>query len=390
MTQIILAVNQEEIKEPYVFSDGTKVYSLEEAMYYTYKNWKEIDFFTEKFALWVEHVLKQEKILEKLKEIQNMKDYGEKIQSFLTIIPYFDPLKLAAKVSEIDMWAKENEFNINKKTADTIVFSKPKKANEIYEKLLENKPAAEILNNLAVSYMEQSMYEEAEETFEKACAADPNNQEIILNYVKALLNTDNTPKAFRYLSKGESLGINSEIYYLYGLLALKTKNSTQAIDYFKKALELNQKDEYYFQLGKAYSAKRKYNDALEAIAQAGKTKEYFLNLSEVLALSKDFPKAIQVLESALEAGFVDTDILTYLASCHRQNYDLDKAVICVNKALELEPGNKPALLEDAKIKKSQGKLRDYQKIMDNILTEAKESYRANFIKKNFRHTSEEL
>ena len=57
------------------------------------------------------------------------------------------------------------------------------------------------------------------------------------------------------------------------------------------------------------------------------------------------------------------------------DYDLNMAEKAILKALGIDSESKEVNLEYAKIKKAQGKLRDYQVILDKILNSFKKEYR---------------
>lgn len=381
MASIILCQTQKDVILPYTFKkSGVNVYSLEEALYYTKKNWKESDFTRVSFIDWVNLTLGLHEISQKLETITKLETYTKRLLAFLTIIPYFDQLQLVSIKTEAELWEAENSYTLLKEEADYYAENIPKKAISIYEKVLTQGEDANIYNNIAISYMKLKMYTEAVNNFKRAYSLNKSSIEIILNYSLALIETGQIEKAYKYIKKAESFGENSDVYYLYGKICYLNKNINQGIDCLNKALSISQNNDYYYLLTKIYISARRYNEALETIKQVkDKDSIYYIKLAEVCALSKDFPGAITSIETAHNNGYKNAASLTALASYYRQNYDLNAASSTIKTALLLE-NNKLALLEDAKIKKSQGKLRDYQKIMENILKESKENYRNKIFK----------
>jgi tetratricopeptide (TPR) repeat protein len=382
MASIVVCLTQHEITTPYIFKKtGVKVYSLEEALYYTYKNWQQQDFVSPAFTRWVEGILRLPDITKKLKEAIALENYSERLFAFLSITPYLDPIALATVRTEVELWQKDNISNHIKEEGDMHINESPELAIELYKKALDKGDNALAYNNLAISYMNMNMHTEALETFGKAYKADKENIDIMLNYSIALIDVGNIIKATTYIEKAEKLNKdNSYVHFLYGKLHYANKNANKSIESLKKAIKLEKqlgiKADYHYALARAFIVTRRYNEAIETIEQiAQKDETYYLKLSETYALSEDYPRAIREMLKVFELGAENVNTLTTLASYHRLNYDLTAAKATIEKALHLEKNNQLAIMEDAKIKKANGKLRDYQKIMENILTEAKENYR---------------
>ncbi|MCL1996660.1 MAG: hypothetical protein FWG63_10685 [Defluviitaleaceae bacterium] len=376
MASILLSLNQTPISTPYTFAKShTKIYSLEEALFYTYANWQERDFTTPAFIAWVDTILGLSDISSKLQELNKVDSYTQKLMTFLSITPYFDSQKLAAIKAEVESWEEKSSVVLLKEEADTQVLVAPKKATELYSRAVAQGGDAATYNNMAISYMNRNMYKEAAQAFGNAYSLDKNNLDIILNYSLALIEMGEIEQAFRYIRRAESFGESAYVYFLYAKICHANKNIKQAVEYLNQALDMEKNCEYYYYLAKVYALDNRHADALETINKVqGKDQKYYIKLAELFALGEDYPKAIQAMEDAHRNGTKTAATLATLASYQRQNNDLTVAQTTIEEALKLEQ-NKFAMLEDAKIKKSQGKLRDYQKIMENILREAKENYR---------------
>jgi cytochrome c-type biogenesis protein CcmH/NrfG len=97
--------------------------------------------------------------------------------------------------------------------------------------------------------------------------------------------------------------------------------------------------------------------------------------SEIYELCDNVPAAIKNLERALLTEKSDINMWIKMAELFRKNYNLPRASIAVTNALALDGGNLNALLECARLRKAQGKLKEYRTILDQLLNELKERNR---------------
>ena len=382
MASIIMCLTQQEVKKPYTFKKtGVNVYSLEEALYYTYTNWQQNDFVSPAFERWVEGVLRLPDIATKIKEAVSLEDYSQRLFAFLSVTPYIDPTKIDKMKPSVQEWEQNNTGAHLKEEGDMHLNDSPALATELYKKALAKEEDPQTYNNLAISYMYTNMYDKALEAFYKAYNLDKDNLDILFNYSLSLVETGDADLAFKYIRKAKSINKeNSYVYFLYGKAYYKTRNINKAIENYEKAIGMEdsiaEKSEYSYALAKAYMTARRYSEAKETIEQIKeKDYTYYTSLAEISERSEDYPGAIKAMQKVLELGYKNPNTLAKLASYHRQNYDLDSAKSAIDTALHLNASNKLAILEDAKIKKAAGKLRDYQKTMERILTEAKDNYR---------------
>lgn len=375
MTNLVLCLT-EDVEKPYVFSKtSVAVYSLEEALFYIYVNWQYTDFTTDKFIHWVEQTLQLETISKKLKKIRANTNFTERLLDFLSITPFFDALHLSTLKATVEMWVSENQYVLLKEQADASLRDYPNESIDIYQKSLENQADATLYNNMGIAYANQFKYAQAVTAFEQAHQLEPHNIDILLNMAYVLIEYGDIPRAEALITSLDNHQNNSYANFLYSKIYALAKNLPLAISSLEKALAIRPRRKYYYELSKMYSEARRYTDALDILKKIeDRDANFYFYLANAYAMSGDFPKAISTLEKSIHMGRNDSRTLATLSNYHRQNYDFDKAIQTNEQAL-LMPDNHLAQLEDAKIKKSQGKLRDYQKIMDQILVKAKQDYR---------------
>lgn len=382
--ELLMCITQRNILKPYKFKlTGVKVFSLEEALYHTYYNWKDSydDFVSDTFIEWVRDTLNLPHIALQISSIKLLDSLSEKIINFLSIIDYFDPIKLASLKAQILIWEKQTEWERLKNKGDYLIEKdNPELAYSYYKKALEYEKNLILYNNIGIACMKMEMFGRAVANFKKAYSLDKSNIVVIINLAESLIYKGDYEEALIFLDKAEKHGENSEVYYLYAKLYMETNNPSSSIDYLNKAINLQEDNAYFYMLSEAYIKIRKFQEALNTLNRVkNKDTEFYINESNIYASYNDYPAAVKSMEKALvfASGNNNIDIWTKLATYHRLNYELEKAELAINKALTMNPDYQLAKLEQAKIKKAQGKMKDYQKGLSNILEELKNNYRKN-------------
>ena len=377
-----MCASQKEMIHPFCFDSGIKVYSLEEALYYIWNNWKETDYIKDEFIDWVGDITDNEAIVHSLLDLREIMSFSDRTAAFLATTEYYSTQELLEKKSEILDWEKENAWFLPKQEGDAYLLSgELEQAKSFYKNALYYAKTPEIFNNLAIVCMEQKSYQEARDNFVQAYLLDKTNIKILLNLSQSYIALKDFEKAYIYLRKAERhKDAEADIYYLYAKICVQNKNYQGAIDYLNQAITIREDDEYYYDIAKAYVKIRKYNSAIDAIYKIKeKNTMYYLSESTVHEAYGDYPAAIIAIKEAIKIAQTSQkqELLTRLASYYRLNHDIDQSVKIINEALSFGELDVATKFEEAKIRKASGKMREYQKIMDNILNKAKEDYRIN-------------
>lgn len=382
MSGLLLALNQESASVPYTFKiTGINVYSFEEALYHCYVYWKESldDFTCHEFINWVRDELGHAYISSKIKAISEIDGFTEKFLQFLFITDYFDNEQIVEIKNNLKAWENSLEWERLKERADSLsARGDAVKAYPLYKRALSYGENAELINNFAICMLKLQKYEEAYELFNRAYEADPDNIDILLNFTESAIYSRNFNKAVALLHKASESESKDEsyIYYLYGELNFETGDIRNAASYFEKAINENCDSYYVYRLSEIYVELRMYDKAMEALERIKYTdKDFLMKQAEVYIASGHIPAAIKSIEKALLSNKSDPELWIRLAVYHRLNYDHIKAQAAIVTALNIDPYNEKALLENARIKKSQGKTKDYQEILKNILNSFKKKYR---------------
>ena len=380
MAKLLMCISQEEITVPFTFQKtGVNVFSIEEAMYHIFNNWRETDYLRESFLDWVKDVLNQRELADKIALLREEKSFSNRLAGFLTITEYFDPVQMANLKAQVQSWEKESAWEQLKEEADNFLGQENYyEAKSFYEQALAQSKNAALYNNLAICLTKLNKIDDAIENFKLAHKMEENNMHIHLNLAEAYILGKDFDLARRYLKSLEEKKKSAEIYHLYARINFAEKNVLQAIEYLELAIKHKEDNIYFYELANAYIKTRRYQDALDTLNRVSyKDVRYYMNEAEAHAMYNDYPAAIKCVQKAstFDTEQSNPDIWIKLAKYHRLNYDIDKARLAITKALSLDNTNQLAQLEEAKIKKASGKMRDYQKLMDNILFQVKAKYR---------------
>lgn len=382
--ELLLCLSQEQNPIPYTFKmTNIKVYSIEEAQYHCYHYWKQSydEFLSEEFLTWVRDDLEQPYLTSQIMNIFSISGIGERLVAFFSLTEYLTP-EHSENIRKITTaWEERLEWERLKEQADYLIQKgDAAKACMFYRKALIYGENVMILNNFAIALMKLSFFDEACFYLNKALAIDNSKIQLHLNLAEAAIYAKQFELAINTLKLVRKLEPNHpDIYYLLGELSAEQDKPRRALEYFKQALTIAQDPIIRYRLVDMYMKLRQHEKALEVLNQATEEDKLFLiKQAEVHALCDNVPAAVKSLERAAIYHSDDVEIWTQLAMYHRQNYDLTRAQAALLKALTLSPENEKALLEQARIKKTQGNTREYQHSIHSVLMGLKQKYRDTY------------
>ena len=381
MTNLYLTASQNENDIPYVFAaTGTRVYSLEEALYHCLHNWRGVtqDFLNEPFIKWVEGSLGLGKIGAALREISRLDNFSMRFLSFLTVVDYLPKESLAALQKELSFWEKRQTWEKFAEQGDFWAQrGEGERAYGFYAKALDFKENTKLLNNAGVALMNMANYSEAAEHFARAARLEPGNRQLRFNLIEAHIFAEAYEDAQDLI---EEITVkypeHPEIFYFQAEIHFYNKNYFDAIKLYEKAAALDYDPQYIYKLCDCYMKMRLYDKALAAMqAVAVQDAAFLRKQAGYYATAGNVPMAIKSIEKALVGRANDARLWIALAQYHRLDLDLGKASGAITKALSLSPENPAALLEQARVRKAQGRTKEYQGILNRILTRFKRDYR---------------
>ena len=380
MSQLLICINQADNNTAYKFSTGMEVYTFEEALYHTFNYWKESmdDFSSAEFINWVKESLDQKYLASQITDINKLESSGEKLLKFLSITDYYDNEEIASLKKEMGVWEAQLEWERLKSMGDLFMEkNEPQKAYNYYKKALMSGEDINLLNNMGVCLMRLEIFDGAVEFLSRAYVMDKNDFNILINYAEALIYKGDFEQAFKYLRKAERDGEKAVVSYLYGKLCQESNNLNEALSHYERAVSLEYDPFYYYTLAALFTKLRKFNRALETLDNIiDKDRVFYIHQAEVYAALEDYAAAVKCMEKAVVHGERNNPGLwAILAKYHRLNYDMGRAERAALTALNIDANHKPARLEMARIKKSQGKTKDYQKSLSQVLDTFKNEYR---------------
>ena len=432
-----LCISQQISNTPYTFNGtGIRVYSIEEALYHAYHYWRESvdELLSESLTAWMDNQGLAH-ISAKMKEIATIEPLSKRLPAFLGIIEYFSPAELHSIKADLEHWEHRVEWEKLKDRADHMVSrGEPAKAIPLYLSALkydvidsfpgshdapheghQSSPNnAILLNNLAIAHMQLSNHTEAASLLARAHAAQPDNIAIALHYAEAAILNGDYETAKKMLQQVEAATLRgskplqhteavdpqvdkspkpmetaclhdnkspknaetaADILFLYGLIAYQQKDYPTALDYFNQAKAQNPGIAYYtHKIADTYVQMHQHDRALAVLKQAPGPLDH-VKMAEIYAAygHAHMPEAIRHIREAISQGGPNEAVLwTKLAEYYRKDYDWQRADEAISHALPSK--SDAALLENARIKKGLGRMREYRAGLSEALKGIKERY----------------
>jgi len=375
---LFLCATQHRVSHPYQFKlTNVKIYSIEEALYHSYNYWKESldDIASPEFAEWVANELGLSHIAAKIGGISADETISERMIKFLSVTDYYDEDDLEILYGQLREWEGRLEWERLKDRADFFnAANQPIKAYPLYRRALIYGENVEIFNNIGICLMKMNRHNEAVRFLQNAHDIDKSNNEINKNLVEACIYGRRFEQAASMLSGLEK---NMDgLDYLYGELEYEKGNILQAARHYEAAAANGGDIFYKYRLAEIYVRLRFFDKALEVMDGVTVKDEVFLmKQSDIYARCNNIPAAVKCIERALVINKNNMRLWIKLASFHRMNYDNSRAEMSIRIALDIDPENEEAMLENARIKKLSGKTRDYQNILKQVLQNFKKRYR---------------
>lgn len=379
---LIISLTQKEITAPYKFkTTGINVFSLEEAIYHCYRYWRESvdDFLSDELIGWVSDTLGLSLIASKIKEIAKIGSFSGAFLSFLSMTDYLGGQDFSLLKKELAAWDKRLDWERLKERADYLTNSgEYKKAFALYRKALDYSENFALLNNAGITLLKQSRFGEAAICFERAVKLAPSNANLILNFIEALVLDGQFDKADELIKRAETFGEMSELHYFKGEISFYLGNYFSSVPHYERAIAIKDDPVYIYRLCDVFMKLRQYDKALEMLETvAVKDKHYLKKQADIYAAYNNIPAAVKCMEKALLSERRSVDLWVRLARYHRLDYDLSRANSAIGMALSLAPDNSVAKLELARIRKAQGRTKEYQAALNGILKAFKQDYREN-------------
>jgi len=380
MTSLLLCLSQQRIYTPYQFKlTNIKVYSVEEALYHAYHYWKESldDVVSREFLNWVSNDLGLPFITEKIKDIDPNDSLSVRMIKFFGVIDYFDEDELGAVHEKLSEWENRLEWERLKDRGDYFNgINQPSKAYPFYLRAIHSGENADLLNNAGVCLMKLNKPGEAAAFLERALEYEPSRTQILKNYIEALIYDLQFERASACISELETRDDRGDISYLYGELCFGSGNIFQAANHYEKAAASGDDIFMNHRLAEIYVRLRFFDKALDVMNRVHVKDEIFLmKQADIYRACNNLPAAVRCVERALLTNKTNAKLWVMLAQLYRLNYDNARAEMSIHMALDIEPDNEEAMLENARIKKLSGKTREYQIILKSILNNFKKRYR---------------
>lgn len=380
---LIVPVSQKAADKGYKFkATGVSVYTFEEALYHCLHFWKQSvdDFCCEEFVAWVKDELGLSFLSSKIKDIGKGEGFGERLIRFLGLSDYLDGDEVEGLRGELLEWESRLEWEKLKERGDDLMDKgESEKAFALYCKALLYADNVALYNNAAIALMKQGDFAGAAEYLAKALSLEPDNVEVLLHLAEAKVLDGDLEGAGELLDAAQVYGIRPEIHFFRAEIQERDGNVHGSVSLYEQAIAMAPDEAHYiYALAEVYAKLRQYEKATKVMERVRvKDKAYLKKLAELHVKNNNIPAAVRCIEQALVANRSDANLWARLAAYHRQNYDLDKAHSAITAAMAIDQKSARVSLEYARVRKAQGRIKDYQVVLNRVLDGLKNRYREN-------------
>lgn len=370
----------EDIKiSPYRLTNGINIYSVEEAIYLFYKNFKEYstDFFDDRFINWVYKELLNVELANKLIDIKKQQSFYQKSIDFLTINNFYSSEEIENISLELFNWEKRGQVERKKIKGDRFFKENMfEKAIESYKDALDFDVSNSILyNNIGICYIRLKRYDLALRYLKKAINLSPNNKDILFNIIELLIEKEDFDYAKKYIDNLDDDMLYNKYYYL-GELYFKQKNYDKAKSSYVKSYLFEKSNGIVLKIASCYVNLNLYDKVVKCLEIVEDNDvDILIAKGDIYEKINNIPMAIKCIEKANFYNRNNYLLWLKLAKYYRQDYNLLKAEGAIYKASTLCPNNEQVLFEQSLIKKAQGKFKEYQSILSKVVQKSSEDYR---------------
>ncbi|MBR1737093.1 MAG: tetratricopeptide repeat protein [Firmicutes bacterium] len=378
-TELTACVGYNEHNIAYKFNTGIRVYSLEEALFHSYHNWKScIDFFIEEgFVLWVRDVLKLSRLASEIYDIKKIDGICDRFLAFLNIIYYFDEEELADIEKKLRKYESRSKSEIFKEQGDAL-FKKNmfERAIDCYRLALkEDSENHKVINNIGLCKMQLGRYEEAVMEYERALELMPIEESVMYNLAEGYIFCERYKEAGECLERAAMFGKGADYYYYMGEICFRNREFENAAANYTKSIEIEKNEDILLKISDCYIRVRKYNDAERVLNEyGGESMGIVLKRAEIASLRGNTGGAVKIIEKSIVKDNKNSGLWTKLAQYYRKGYEFPSAERAVVTAMSFDKENREAELERARIKKAMGGLKEYREDIARIIDKIKKRY----------------
>ncbi len=372
MAKLILAKNQEISKYPFVFlSTGISVYTLEEAAFHLYQYWKICynDFVSDEFYEWA----KGRFGLFGYDFFQTDNKSLDYI-NFIELTGLFCNKEIKELEKKLKNWANTSQWIRYKENGDEAFYNKNYlKALKYYVKSTDIVDNYKVYNNIGLCYKYLDKNKLACDYFEKALELNCKDEIVLVNLVESNIIIGKLDNGLKLLRDYVNVISEDKVIYFQGKIFDYKKNYKKALEKYNLACNIKFCKEYLFSYVDLCINMRMYSEAESFVSDFDYDDvEILLKKADIFYKAGNTKKAIDTLLSNVSN---DVKVITKLAMYYRLSYKLDESKKYIEMATKIDKNNLDVKMENAYILKYQGKFKEYNILINNILEEIKNNYK---------------
>jgi len=232
------------------------------------------------------------------------------------------------------------------------------------KRFCEGEECAEVNRNLAVSYIESGKAAAAHELIEEGLKKDPGNRYLL--GLKAIVEARTQPeRADTLLRSLEGIGgIDRGVFMEFGTILMKYAKPEEAARAYRRILEQDTDDrEAALKLSRALRESGEYDEALELLSSMGLSDTVMIEKAQVFLEQGKFERALEIYGTLPETP----GVLAGMTGACRELGKLDKALECGRKLVAMKPESASALINLAAVHGARGELKEAEKLLNRAL-----------------------
>ena len=221
-------------------------------------------------------------------------------------------------------------------------------AERMLKKVISMNPDnAKAHKDLGIIYLNKRLFDYAEDEFQIALKAAPNDFEILFEYGNYLYSTSKNTEADRFYGEALEVNPNNVLALTFmGLNKLVLNQLDEAHSYLSKAVELEPHHEYVqFCMGRILFARGEYEDAKRYLIRAIEQNPD-VETQNTLALTyfklEEYEQALRIFQNIEAKHPKNVSVLMEIAKCYEALKDNDLALKYLEKVITIFPDNEDA------------------------------------------------
>lgn len=259
------------------------------------------------------------------------------------------------------------------------ILVKPFTLKDIYPKVhtawkkYHNPRNPEKAYEMAKIHLRNKAWDEAGKIYKLLGESSQKSARPLVGLARVAVGKGDLHKALEHLAMAENRNkAYVHVFAARGEIYCQMKKYDDALKAFDQAIMLSPLNPIrYKSAADILMVRERYKDAINLLEKAVKSglefKELYNHLSQAYFMSKDFPKALRYVKTALSMDPENVTFLNQMGICLKNMDQLDEAAKVYNQIIKIDPENVAALYNKAMLNEARGEHADAVKLLERAV-----------------------